>query len=924
MFPRLRIFAAKLKGLLSGREPDAEFDDEMQSHFDLLTERYLRQGMTPDDAVWAARRQFGNVTLIEENRREMQIFPSVERLWRNVRYAVRQLRRNPVFTTIAVLSLALGIGANTAVFTLLDQLVLRLLPVREPERLVMIWSTGPNLGGSQGPRRESYPMYQDFQRRAEAFESVFCRFFTAATVGVDGASERVNSELVSGNYFQALGVGPAVGRVFAPQSDDQVYKGHPVVVLSHYYWVNRFAADVNIVGTKILVNNYPMEVVGVSAPGFTGVDPSQVPHLWVPIQMKPAISPGTDDSLENRRSQWIQMFARLKPGYTVESARASLQPLFHQILQQELQEPRLSGASPYSRAAFLKRAAIVETAANGYSEMRQQYSTALIVLMGMAGLILLIACSNVASLLIARAAARKKEIGVRLALGAARRTLIGQLLVESTILSLAGAALGLLLSLAATRALLSMLPNDGSLVMLWAEPDLRILLFSIGVAVTTGMLFGLAPGLQGTKLDMIAALKDVAGGVAGGGKPARLRKALVTVQVALSFILLIGAGLFARTLANLQSADTGLRQIGNLITFGVDPVRSGYPIARISHFYAEALREVRAVPGVESAAYTKVPLLRGWASDYGMNVEGHQAKDGEDIQQHYNVVSSGYFRTMGIPLLAGRDFDDRDRFAPGDPTELPTVAIVNRKFAEHYFGARSPIGRRLGLGLGSDAKSGVPRPVNIRIIGMVENSLYASPRAGVQRQVFFTYQANAGSLPRTFYVRTTIDPKAMFPALRRAIARLDPSLAIYEMKALDQQLNETLNTNWLIASLSVVFGALATVLAALGLYGVLAFTVAQRTKEIGIRMALGARRQSVLWLIARELLILLGVGFAAGIPCAYIFSQYVSSQLFGVMPTDMWTWAAAVVTLGLVAAISGLVPARRVSTTDPLTALRYE
>jgi predicted permease len=294
------------------------------------------------------------------------------------------------------------------------------------------------------------------------------------------------------------------------------------------------------------------------------------------------------------------------------------------------------------------------------------------------------------------------------------------------------------------------------------------------------------------------------------------------------------------------------------------------------------------------------------------------------MQQFYNVVSPGYWRTMGIPLLAGRDFDEWDRFAPGDPTELPTVAIVNRKFAEQYFGKRSPIGRHLGLGLGSDAKSGVPRPVNIRIVGMVENSLYAGPRAGVQRQVFFTYQANTGSLPCTFYVRTTIEPKAMFPALRRAIAKLNSSLAIYEAKTLDQQLNETLATNRLIVSLSVVFGALATVLAALGLYGVLAFTVAQRTKEIGIRMALGAKRQSVLWLVARELLIVLGAGFAAGIPCAYIFSQYLSSQLFGVTPTDTWTCGVAVVMLGLVAGISGFVPARRASTIDPLTALRHE
>jgi predicted permease len=546
---RLRVFTAKLRGLFGRQTPDCEFDDELRAHLSLLTERYIRQGMTPDDAAYAASRQFGNATLLQQDRREMQTLALIESIWRNLRYGARQLRSHPMFTAVAVLSLALGIGANTAVFTLFDQLVLRLLPVQQPERLVMVWSTGPHLGTNRPPRAASYPMYQDFQRKAEAFESVFCRYYTPLTIGVDGSTEPVNAELVSGNYFQVLGVGPAAGRVFSPESDDRLYKGHPVVVLSHRYWLTRFGGDPKVAGKKVLVNNYPMEVVGVSAPGFTGIDPSNSPHIWVPIQMKPLMTPGSDD-LGNRRSQWVQMFARLKPGYTVESARASLQPLFYQILQQELGETALSGISPYDRGQFLKRTVLVETAANGYSDLRQQYSTALVVLMGMAGLILLIACSNVASLLIARAVARQKEMGLRLAIGASRRSLVGQLLVESVLLSLAGAALGLVLSVAATRALLSMLPSSGALLTLRAEPDLRILLFNTGVAFATGLLFGLAPALQATKLDLLTALKDVVGGVTGGRGSARLRKALVTAQVALSFLLLAGAGLFARTLIN--------------------------------------------------------------------------------------------------------------------------------------------------------------------------------------------------------------------------------------------------------------------------------------------------------------------------------------------------------------------------------------
>jgi predicted permease len=918
---RFRVFAAKLHGLFGYRGPDRGFDDEMQAHLSLLTERFISQGMSPEDAAWAARRQFGNSALLQEDRREMQSFLWLESIWRALRYGVRQLRLNPIFTTIAVLSLALGIGANTAVFTLLDQLVLRLLPVKEPERLVMIWSTGPHMGTNNPPRAASYPMYQDFQRKAEAFESVFCRFYTSLAITFDGATERVNAELASGNYFQALGVGPAAGRVFSPDTDDQFYKGHPVVVLSHRYWVDRFGSDPKAVGKKILVNNYPMEVAGVSAPGFTGVDPSNSPHIWVPIQMKPLMTPGSDD-LGNRRSQWIQMFARLKPGYTVESARASLQPLFHQILQQELGEPALSRISRYDRELFLKRKAQVETAATGYSNLREQYSTALIVLMSMAGLILLIACSNVASLLIARAVARQKEIAVRLSIGAARRTLVGHLLVESLLLSLAGAALGLILSVVATRGLLSMLPASGATLMLHAEPDLRILLFSTGVALTTGLLFGLAPALQATKLDLATTLKDVVGAVTGGGSSGRWRKALVTAQVALSFLLLAGAGLFARTLANLKNTPKGFEGIERVVAFQVDPAKNGYTASRIRNFYTDLLSEIRATPGVKSAAYTLIPLLRGYTIDTFMLVEGHQAKDGEDMQAYHNAVSPGYWKTMGVPLLEGRDFDESDRFggsaAGKDPAAAITVAIVNRKFAEYFFGKQSPIGRHLGFG-------GLPdRKLNIRIVGMVENSLYGGPRDGVRRQVFFSYLQATIPLPATFYVRTSTESNAIFPRLRSIVAKLDGSMPIYNMSTLETQLDDTLSTERLIASLSVVFGALATVLAALGLYGVMAFMVARRTKEIGLRMALGAPQGWVLWLVLREVLVLVGVGLMAGIPCAYLLGRYVASQLFGVTPVDVWTFATAIAVLGLVAAVSGFVPARRASAIDPIVALRYE
>jgi predicted permease len=917
MIARLSVLAAKLRGLFGKRSGDREFDDEMRSHLRLLAERYIDQGMTPGEADSAARRQFGNTALLQQDRREMRTITSLETLWRDVRYGGRQLRSNPLVTTIAVLSLALCIGANTAVFTLLDQLVLRLLPVQDPERLVMIWSTSPHFGNNSGQRTASYPMYQDFQHKAEIFEFIFCRFETSSSITVDGGTERVNAELVSGNYFQALHIGPAIGRVFSPEEDDRRYKGHPSVVLSYQCWLNRFAGDPKVVGKKILVNNYPMEVVGVSAAGFAGLDPARSPDIRVPIEMTPLMTPGRDD-LGNRRSQWVQVFGRLKPGYTVESARASLQPLFHQILGQELGKPALRGISQHDRDRFLKRTALVETAANGYSGLRQQYSTALIVLMCMAGLILVIGCSNVASLLIARAAARQKEMAVRLAIGAGRKTLIRQLLVESVLLSLAGAALGLAFSAAATRGLLSMLPASGATLMLHAEPDSRILLFGIGMALATGVLFGAAPALQATRLDLLTTLKDLAGAVTGGSSSARFRKVLVTAQVALSFLLLMGAGLFVKTLANLKNTRTGFERAGNLVSFQVDPAKNGYTAARTRSFYTDAVHEIRAAPGVKSAAYAMWPLLNGREWDLTVAVDGHQAAPGEDMQVYYNLVSPGYWRTMGIPLLQGRDFDERDRVDSGDDPQPWTVAIVNREFAEHFFAGQDPIGRRVGCCHGTRTKP------SIRIVGVVENSLFGGPRSGMRRQVFLPYLESASPAAVTYYVRTNKPSAAIFAMMRGIMAKLDGSLPVYDFKTLKNQLDETLSTERLIASVSAVFGVLATALAALGLYGVIAFAVARRTREIGLRMALGAPRSWVLWVVMREVLLLLGGGLIAGVPAAYVLSRYVSSQLFGVMPTDAWTGAAAIAILGLIALTSGLVPARRASAIDPVTALRYE
>ena len=448
--------------------------------------------------------------------------------------------------------------------------------------------------------------------------------------------------------------------------------------------------------------------------------------------------------------------------------------------------------------------------------------------------------------------------------------------------------------------------------MLSAKPDLRILAFNAGLALLTGLLFGLAPALQSMRVDLWSTLKDVVGAIAGGSGSVRLRKILVTAQVAFSFLLLAGAGLFVKTLANLKETNAGFRDIDNLATFQVDPALSGYDIPRIKEFYRRLLQDIQMVPGVKSAAYAMVPVLSGGEWDSSMSVEGHRIKDGEDMQAFMNGISGDYWKTMGVPLLDGRDFDSRD-----DGKKI-TVAIVNRKFATHFFGSESPIGRHVGFGEGPKTK------LEIEIIGVTEDSLYEGPREGIHRQVFVPFRQADYPAGVSFYVRTSLDSKSLFSALRDKVRAIDPAMPIFEMKTLENQLDDTLSTERLIAVLSAAFGVLATLLAALGLYGVMAFVVARRTKEIGLRMALGASQGGVVWMVLREALALLGIGLAVGVPCAFLLSRYVSSQLFGVKPTDVWTAAAALLILAGVAAGAGWLPARRASAIDPIKALRYE
>ena len=826
----------------------------------------------------------------------------------DLRYAFRTLRKAPLFTSVAVLSLALGIGANTAIFTLVNQLILQLLPVRDPEQLVLLTARGEHYGSNTGNNALSYPMYQDFRDKNQVFQGMFCRFSTSLSLTYEGRTELIVGELVSGNYFPVLGVGAALGRVFTAQ-DDLMQGGHPIAVLSHGYWKTRFAADPSVIGRKIVVNGYPLTVVGVSREGFDGVESGYSPQLRVPMIMKPQLTDRYFD-LNNRRRRFAQVFGRLKAGVTLPQAKAGLQPLFHQILQMEVREKDFARTTEHTRQQFLKMWMDVLPAAKGRSDLRRQFSNPLLALMAIVALVLLIACSNVANLLIARATARQKEIAVRLALGAGRRRLILQLLEESLLLSGAGGILGVGLAIAIDRTLIGLLPQGVLPLTVSATPDKRVLGFTLLISALTGLLFGLAPAIQSTRPQLAGTLKDQAGSLVGGASVG-LRKALVVAQVSLSLLLLIAAGLFIQSLKNLQGIHPGF-ETRNLLSLAVNPTLNGYEPGRVLQFYRQLTERLGRTSGISAVSLAMVQLLDGNEWDDLVTVEGYGAKEGEWIDPHMQFISPGFFRTLAIPVLLGRDFSDRD------DQGTPQVALVNERFAKRYFAGRSPVGLHVGMGGNPGTRT------DIEIVGVVNDTRYESIRDEVPYELYRPYRQVPFVQGMTVYARAAGDPTDLFASMRRTVNELDSNVPIYRMRTLEQQLDKSLMSERLLASLSGVFGLLATLLAAIGLYGVMAYVVVRRTREIGIRMALGANRGSVVWLVMREVLALSAIGVAIGGAAAYAATRLVETQLFGIRPTDALTMAVSACGIAAVAILSGYLPARRATAIDPMHALRWE
>jgi putative ABC transport system permease protein len=829
----------------------------------------------------------------------------------DLRYAIRQLRKSPGFTAVAVLTLALGIGANTAIFGLLDQALLRALPVKEPDRLVLLRYSGSNTGhiSSRADNKFyfSYPMYRDLRDRNTVFSGIIATDLTQVGVQWHNQPELVGTELVSGNYFDVLGVQPALGRLLVA-SDDTVANANPVAVLSFDYWQRRFGSDPAILNQSVLVNGHPFTLIGAAQRGFHSVVMGDTPDLFVPMMMQSQVMPGSDP-LEDRRYSWLNVVARLKPGVSRVQAEAGISPLWSAIRADELKQ------IPHRTESFqenfvAKSHLFLNDGARGFSPLRNNVQTPLLIVMAMVGLVALMACANVGSLLLVRAAGRLREMSVRYALGAKRKRVIQQLLVEGLLLGLAGGMLGVILAPRISSVLINMMWGGGSGVDLPLSPqvDLRILLFNFALAVSASLLFSLAPAVQFWRPNLAPALKQQ---VITGGGPLRFRRIAVGVQVGLSLLLLVGAGLFTRTLHNLKSLDVGFAT-DHLVTFGIDPSLAGYQPSQNLEVDTRVLNTLASLPGVRGAAATNDSELADNGFAGNITIAGYPAKEDEDMHVEQPYVSPGYFSSMGMMLLAGREFSDADRAG------TQKVAVVNESFARHFFGdPQHALEHYLADG-GGNVKP------DIEIVGVVKDAKHRGVRQDVKRTMFTPYLQQADPGGMTFYVRTWQTPESAESTIRRAMQGLDSKLVLDTFRTMDEQIDDNLTSERVVALLSASFGVLAALMAAIGLYGVLAYSTAQRTSEIGIRMALGASRASVMRVVLVEVLWLTGIAIAVALPTSLLLGMAVRSQLFGISSRDPLTLGLATLVVVVVAIASALLPARRAAKIDPIKALRYE
>jgi predicted permease len=830
---------------------------------------------------------------------------------RNLKLAFRTLFKTPFVTIVAILSLALGIGANAAIYSLFDQMLRKPLPVVEPGRLVNFAAPGPQNGSNScnqsGDCTEvfSYAMFRDLEKANTSFSGIAGHFIFGVNVAMPGQTP-VNGDglFVSGSYFPVLGVRPAMGRLFTP-NDDQTIGGHYVAVLSYPYWETQLGSDPSVVGRQITVNGKQLTILGVSAKDFTGTTLGARPYVFVPISMRSVMN-RTWTGFERRNSYWVYLFGRLKPGASIEQANASINTVYHTLINQ-VDAPLQKGMSAATMEKFKAKKIVLADGRRGQSQAIKESRTPLMLLFSITGIVLLIACANIANLLLARAANRAMEMAVRLSLGASRLQLIGQVLIESLLLATLGGIVSIYVAHLTLAGITAMLPPEVSSTMNFSL-SMPVLVFTAVLSLGTGIVFGIVPALQSTRPDLVTELRNNSGKLSGGRGAARFRTSLVTVQIALSMALLISAGLFIKSLRNISKVDLGIK-IDNVVTFGVSPARSGYDSTRAVALYGRIGEALAAIPGVSSVTSSMVPVLAGDNWGEGVSVEGFTKDLDTDAGSRYNAVGPEYFHVLGVPVLSGRDI------SASDNANAAPVAIVNEAFARKFNLGTNAVGKRMSMNNDS---------LNITIVGLVKDSKYAEVKDKIPPVFVRPFSQTGLFTNNNFYIRSALPPEQILRAIPAAMKQIDPNIPLERLKMLPQQVEENVFLDRMISTLSASFAVLATLLAAVGLYGVLAYSVAQRTREIGVRMALGASGGNVRAMVLRQVGMMTLIGGGAGVLAALGLGRAAKSLLFELQGYDPIVIGLSAFTLALVAFGAGLIPALRASRIDPMQALRYE
>ncbi len=891
------------------RNLENDLDRELRYHLDRRADDLRRTGLTEAEARRRASSEIGGVAQIQEEVRDVWLTRWLRDFIYDLRFSVRSFLRTPSFAVTAVVSLMLGIGATTAIYSLVDQILLHALPVRQPDRLVLFdWRGEAATSGFGTWNLMSYPICRDLDQQNQFFEGVFCRALTAVNLssGGDRVSE-TEAEVVSGNYFQVLGVPPALGRVFS-KSDDGAPNSNPLVVLSYGFWKKQMAGDPDVVGRKLLINQRPMTIIGVAAREFQGIDVGMVPSLWIPASMSSQVYPGFTDYL-NRRTIWMQVLGRLKSGVTVRQARIGLQPWFKSMLIEDTRRPGFPLLTPQQRKEYFESALTITPAPLGHSSLHRTLPQPLWILFSVTAVLLGLACLNVAGLFLARGSAREREISTRVALGASRGRISRQLIADSLLIAMVGGIFGTALAPLAVRALIAFLPRSPAGTALHASLDSRLLLFAVLTSIAAGVLSGFAPAWQAGRRSFVSSLRER---FATGAANARLRKIIVTAQIALTLLLVVGAALFIRTLDALMTRGPGFPTT-SLVSFGLDPMRNGYSSERAHRLLAQLDEAIRRSPITETSGLASFALLTGGSWNNPMTIQGRERVT-SDRDVNLNSITPGFFQTLNIKVLRGRGFDQRDSNALTQ--KQPRSAIVNQAFVKRYLHGQDPLGVLICQGTGPDAKP------DIAIVGVVPDFAYRDIREDSEQAFFPFLEDQAASA--TFYVKVRGTSEEAFRTLRNIVHRADPALPLTELTTLNEQVDRSLQTEHLLATLSGSFGALALLLSLVGLYGVIAFVVTQRTREIGIRMALGAKRSSTVWLVLRDAALMILSGIAIGLPFVWGLGRFITSQLFDIKPWDPGTLATAILILGLAAFGAAFIPARRAAGVNPTNALRAE